>query len=320
LDTRNIFNAVSRERLREIIVEKFPTLEPFADLIYDGAGETFVRKEHGSWVIINVNEGFSQGCPASPVFVAIVLHNILSTIQPELKGRAAHRKLNNDNGDDGYGSIGFFLAHTLLHHEDVEYFLQCFEDLATSLGAILNKEKTRIMATTTGTSLLACMKQGASMRQLMTTLALERAIGTYSTNKNDAGTSIPHEATDGLRVLGAPIGLAEFCNNLIKKAIARTQSNAVKLITNLDDLQTMLHLYSVCTVHRITHLFGHAVYNTPLQEFPTNYWLWDSLMTTKFGNMTADLIAHVTNLTTPFPVKRVASEFKIPTLTPSTPT
>jgi hypothetical protein len=35
-----MFNVVSRERLREIIAESFPTLEPFADLIYNGKGET----------------------------------------------------------------------------------------------------------------------------------------------------------------------------------------------------------------------------------------------------------------------------------------
>ncbi|KAL7505912.1 hypothetical protein ACHAXN_009488 [Cyclotella atomus] len=91
---------------------KFPTLEPFADLIYDGAGETFVRKEDSTWVIIKVNEGFSQGCPASPVFAAIVLHDILSRIIPELESRAAHRKLNNNGGNDGHGSIGFILWHT----------------------------------------------------------------------------------------------------------------------------------------------------------------------------------------------------------------
>jgi hypothetical protein len=85
-----MFNAVSRERLREIIAERFPTLEPFTDLIYDSKGKTFIRKEDGSWVIIKVNKGFSQGCPASPVFAAIVLHDILSTIQPKLEQRAAH--------------------------------------------------------------------------------------------------------------------------------------------------------------------------------------------------------------------------------------
>jgi hypothetical protein len=45
-----MFNAVSRERLREIIAECFPTLEPFADLIYDGikARLSSVKKmDHG---------------------------------------------------------------------------------------------------------------------------------------------------------------------------------------------------------------------------------------------------------------------------------
>lgn len=59
LDIQNMFNAVSREHLREIIAKSFPTLEPFADLIYNGKGKTFVRKEDGSWVIIEVDEGFS---------------------------------------------------------------------------------------------------------------------------------------------------------------------------------------------------------------------------------------------------------------------
>jgi hypothetical protein len=92
LDIRNMFNAVSRERLREIISEKFPTLEAYSDLIYDGNGETFVRLENGQWTVIPVSEGFSQGCPASPVFAALVLHDILSTIQPKLVRRAEQRK------------------------------------------------------------------------------------------------------------------------------------------------------------------------------------------------------------------------------------
>ena len=91
-----MFNAVSRERLREIIAEKFPTLEPFVDLIYESAGETFVRLEDGTWTVILVQEGFSQGCPASPVFAAIVLHEILSVIQKELDSRALSRLANYD--------------------------------------------------------------------------------------------------------------------------------------------------------------------------------------------------------------------------------
>jgi hypothetical protein len=51
-------------------------------------------------------------------------------------------------------------------------FLQRFEQLASPLGAILNKEKTCIM-TTTGESLIPRMKNGTSMRQLMAALALD---------------------------------------------------------------------------------------------------------------------------------------------------
>ena len=40
LDIKNMFNVVSRGRLREIIAESFPTVEPFADLIYNGKGKT----------------------------------------------------------------------------------------------------------------------------------------------------------------------------------------------------------------------------------------------------------------------------------------
>jgi hypothetical protein len=114
LDIKHMFNAVSRERLREIIAERFPTLEPSADLIYDDKGETFIRKEDGTWIIIDVHEGFSQGCPASPVFAAIVLHDILCRIQPDLERRAAHRALNDDKGDDNLGiSVVFWYGGSI---------------------------------------------------------------------------------------------------------------------------------------------------------------------------------------------------------------
>ena len=127
LDIKNMFNAVSRECLSEIIAECFPILEPFAELIYDGKGETFVQKEDGTWIIIDVHEGFSQGCPASPVFAAFVLHDILCRIQPDLERRATHRALNDDKGDDNLGSLGFILSYVddvncMLHHDDVALF------------------------------------------------------------------------------------------------------------------------------------------------------------------------------------------------------
>ena len=104
-----MFNAISREKLREIISELFLSLEPFADLIYDGVGYTYVKLEDGTWVTIPVAEGFSQGCPASPVFAAIVLHVILSQIYPELEHRAAQRKANGEQGDDEMGGLAILM-------------------------------------------------------------------------------------------------------------------------------------------------------------------------------------------------------------------
>jgi hypothetical protein len=75
--------AVSREHLCEIFISgKFPTLEAFADVIYEEPGETFVRLKNGEQTIITVQK-FHQGCPVSPVFAfaAIILNEILSTIQ-----------------------------------------------------------------------------------------------------------------------------------------------------------------------------------------------------------------------------------------------
>ena len=99
---------------------------------------------------------------ASPVFAALVLHDILSKIQPELENRAAQRKAAGDLGDNGLGSTGFSLAYVddvnaVLHHQDVDFFLRRFKVLGKPLGAILNTEKTRNM--------LSCRTAEASPQQ-----------------------------------------------------------------------------------------------------------------------------------------------------------
>jgi hypothetical protein len=159
LDIKNMFNAVSRERLRELVSQHFPTLEAFADVIYEEPGETYVRLENGEWEIIRVTEGFTQGCPVSPVFAALVLNDILSKIKLELNSQAEQRRINGEPGDDGLGTLGLILAYVddcniLLHHEDVLYFLNRFKELAEPLGAVLSTEKTRILTATNGKSVV----------------------------------------------------------------------------------------------------------------------------------------------------------------------
>jgi hypothetical protein len=90
-------------------------------------------------------------------------------------------------------------------------------------------------------------------------------------------------------------GCKSFCQDFLKKALSHAESDATKLTTHLEDLQTTLRLFSMCTAQKITHLFAHDVYNTSMDNLPDQFWLWNSAMTDQFSNMTADLLANITN-------------------------
>jgi hypothetical protein len=94
-------------------------------------------------------------------------------------------------------------CNVLLHHEDVLFFLDRFKQLAEPLGAVLNTEKTRILTSTTGSSLVNKLLLHPQMRMNMRGKLLEQAISKYSV-KLVNGNASPVEVTDGLRVLGAP--------------------------------------------------------------------------------------------------------------------
>ena len=139
-----MFNAVSRKRLREIIAEEFSTLEGFADLLHDTAAETFVKFENGSWRVIMVEEGFSQGCPCSPLFAAIVLNTILRKLQRELDEKSTLRLKKGNIGDDSRGTVALALTaayvddvNALVNTKDVEFFLLKAERNGQVIHAIL---------------------------------------------------------------------------------------------------------------------------------------------------------------------------------------
>jgi hypothetical protein len=79
-------------------------------MLYKESGETYVKMEDGSWAIIKVEEGFSQGCPVLPIFAAIVLNAILRKIQPQLEARARSRLSEGHPGDNGQGMLGLVMA------------------------------------------------------------------------------------------------------------------------------------------------------------------------------------------------------------------
>lgn len=184
-------------------------------------------------------------------------------------------------------------VNSLVHLKDVEFFLNRFKELAEPLGAVLNTEKTRVLTSTNMTSTISKLLSHDDPDHRETGLSLQRAVSTFSTTIIDDQRQ-PVEVIDGLRVLGVPVGSTTFCNAFLMKAIAKAMKDSESLLNGLDDLQTILRLFSICTVHKMTHLFSSDVASSPICDLPTNFYLWESPMTEKFTEMTNSMLSSIT--------------------------
>ena len=293
LDIRNMFNAVSRHKLREIIANEFPHLLPFTNMLYQDFHTAKFKDENNRWQEFRVEEGFTQGCPLSPLFAGIVLTHILRQINTELMERAANRLQNNQPLDDGKGGAPIIMAYVddtncLLPIQDVHFFLQRFKDLGIPLGAVMNTDKTRIMTTTSGTSIL----HNLLLQNYFLGQELQEAITLYSTKD-----SIMYEETNGLRILGSPVGSSTFQQNFIQDYLQMIETDANNLLAGLDNDQTIIQLYRQCTSQRLNHLFPADVYAQAQTSTCTNEsWdAWDSTTARAFDNINAHIIKSITN-------------------------
>eukprot|EP00984_Skeletonema_dohrnii_P016248 scaffold7173_cov81-Skeletonema_dohrnii-CCMP3373.AAC.1 len=293
LDIRNMFNAVSRHKLREIIAHEFPHLQKFTDSLYQDYHTAMFKNSENEWEQFTVEEGFTQGCPLSPIFAGIiVLTHILKQIDKELQQRAATRLSQNNAGDDGNGGLPIIMAYVddtncLLPIEDVNFFLERFEHYGVPLGAVMNTDKTRIMTSTSGQSILPQLLQ----QQPINSATLTNAITKYS-NKN----SQMHEEVNGLRVLGSPIGSDDFQAKFIEDYLSNAQQDAANLLCGLEDDQTILQLYRQCTTQRLNHLFPADVYaHATNSNCPPSRWhQWDSPTTKAFDELNKNVILAIT--------------------------
>ena len=301
LDIRNMFNAVSRHKLREIIATDFPHLQPIADSLYATTHYAKYKNLDGEWETIEVAEGFTQGCPFSPLFAGLVLTHILRKINAELLLRAADRKrigiyLDDDNGGEPIIMAYVDDTNCLLPIEDVEFFLDQFKHYGEPLGAVMNTDKTRILTSTNGSTTIPLHL--AHNRELGTSLS--NAIMKYSRNGDEM-----HEETNGLRILGSPVGSSRFQHDFINKYMQDARSDANKLISSLNDSQTILQLYRSCTAHRLTHLFTADVYATethhqlstgPTLNEASNWHHWTSKLSLDFDEMNTHVISELTKV------------------------
>ena len=238
-------------------------------------------------------EGFTQGCPFSPLFAGLVLTNILEKINNELLQRASNRLNKNNKGDDEKGGQPLIMAYVddtncLIPLQDVLFFLKRFEHYGIPLGAIMNTDKTRIMTSTSGESILSKLTNN---NEHTLEQELREAISKYSTNNSEM-----HEEVNGLRVLGSPIGSIAFQQQFIKDYFTQAKTDATNLLNGLDDDQTILQLYRQCTSHRLNHLFPSDVhaYANSSQCQPENWHKWDSPTARAFDLLNEEVILAIT--------------------------
>ncbi|MGH7954925.1 MAG: hypothetical protein ACREOZ_03100, partial [Gloeomargaritales cyanobacterium] len=148
LDLENMFNSVSRKCSRDQLLETFPHLVRYFDLLHEQASKCWYLNPDGLWEWLLQVEGLPQGCPLSGLFACLGLNHILLKLDTELSLRAASRLDAGDIGDDGKGSITDIFAilddtNATIHYDDLLFFFQRFAELGAPLGCRLSPQNAR---------------------------------------------------------------------------------------------------------------------------------------------------------------------------------
>ena len=80
-----MFNNISRQQTRALLLEYFPDLVWLYDHLYPPGGNTiWFQHPDGTRSSFKEKEGHAQGCPLSPFFACLVLHKLLQKISAEI--------------------------------------------------------------------------------------------------------------------------------------------------------------------------------------------------------------------------------------------
>ena len=268
-----MFNSISRQKLRHIITDDFPDLLPFVNMLYATQGHTMVKLDDGSWEAIGVVEGFSQGCTLSPIFVGIVLNHILQKLDKMMLERSHERHRQclelGLSSDDGQGCVQIVMGYmhdinAIVRVEDAAFFMCHFKRLCLPLGTVLNQEKTKVMISTNGHKLTDLLKAPDDPHLRATDEELSQMI-----RENSNLEGVPHESTDGIRVLETPVGSTAFSRRFISQAMDKVREHSKTILDCLPSRQFAVQLYKCFASHKMTLLFGRDV--LAIKDYPRNW-------------------------------------------------
>ena len=233
LNIRNMFNEISRERALDIIGTHFPQLSQLAHILLSEPTACWYMTPNGEWKYFNQKEDLPQGYPFSPILAALVLNFIITKLDVKLRTRAAKRIQMLIPLDDKEGGVTHLLAfvddlNAVVPYEDCLYYCNTFKQLANELGLRPREDKSVILTSTNNTS---------PIQYLPTTSKsiLKVCLKTFTKGK---------ETTDGITMLGFPIGSKEYINNSLLRLVSKIKDTIHALKTNLNSVQTVGQLFS----------------------------------------------------------------------------
>ena len=289
-----MFNACSRTRCREIL-QSHPATKPLVslfDLLYSNDTTNWYQDQHGKNQTLNQPEGFSQGCPLSPLFACLVLATLTATINKNLSTRALERIKQHLLCDDNMGGTSHTASvmddtSVCLLHQDLLPFLQNFEQLGQQFGIHLNKAKTKILSSTNGHSPLPALTP--SNRQ-----HLQQALSFLNpSNPSEA------EITTGTRFLGHPIGSDTFIQQFLTQKLDTIEFSATA-VQSLPNSQTKSILFRSSILPKITHLLSPYILlrlrhrSNPLPDTT----LWTNFLSPRLDTIVTTFLKHLTHTTT----------------------
>ena len=291
LDLTNMFNACSRSRCREILQRNDATKPLLAlfDLLYAADTNNWYQDHEGNNHTLNQPEGFSQGCPLSPLFACLVLSALTATVNKTLSTRALERIRQHITADDNLGGVSHTASvmddtSVCLLHEDLLPFLNEFDSLGKPYGIHLNKTKTKILTSTTGTSPQPTLSS-VNRTHLQNALAF--------LNPDDPSAA---EITDGTRFLGHPIGSDSFIQNFLSARLDHIEKSATA-IRALQNSQTKSILFRSCVLPKITHLLADDILLLlrHRSNTPPNSTIWQNFLSPRLDQITKTFLCHLTH-------------------------
>ena len=76
---------------------------------------------------------------------------------------------------------------------------------------------------------------------------------------NDVSFSLPMAVTDGVCLLGQPLGSLTYAQGFYAKKMVENLKDAAKLLSVVSDKHMALRLFTKCTLHKLPHLLGLEV-------------------------------------------------------------